>query len=345
MALIFLDGFDLAPVAGKWTATSNATLSTSYKRALGNGCRVGASDVDAYISKTTSNTESGCIVGAAFFITSPSSSFADSFFPHYEDVTRPWIDLRGGGVSQVKVCLNTLGKATVYNGNNELLGTTSHRIPTYVWNYVEVGAVCAATGSVVLRLGETEILSTTGATTVSGVGYVDTVVLRQALNSGTTTSYGVAIYYDDFYFLSQSGTNNDYWGDVYISSIAVSATGTNNEWSLTGAATKVSAVSSADTTSYVYSEVTGAVDTYVFGSLTQSGNVHACQELIYARKPYGKRGVSPIMYSGTQGSGSIATLNIDWTYHSLPLDVSADGSAWSTAKVAATEFGVEVEDI
>lgn len=141
-------------------------------------------------------------------------------------------------------------------GSGTLLGTSAPGVIVYsAWNHIEVRAVASNTvGQVQVRVNGIEVLNLTNLDTVhTGTDNFASIHLNTSAITGTNGS-GNTRYYDDLFCWDGLGSvNNDFIGDKRVTILNPSDNTAVAEWSVTGAATPVSAINGTNDgdTSYI----------------------------------------------------------------------------------------------
>jgi hypothetical protein len=245
---------------------------------------------------------------------------------------------------------NAGGQLDVFRGDGTLLGTTAASpilLSNNTYQYVEVKVVLGASGSVVVKIDDTLVLSLTGVNTKNGG--TKTVIDRVALAAlqRTTSSNG---YIDDVYICNGAGSvNNDFLGPVHIEALKPNGNGassgmTNDAGNSTNNYSHVD--DNLDFADYVDGATAGVKDTYAFenSTLPTANTVKGVMVYAYALKTdAGARGLQTVARSG--GSETTATpivalangvAHLLWGAH----ETNPSGGSWLVSDVNAAEFGV-----
>jgi hypothetical protein len=243
-----------------------------------------------------------------------------------------------------------------------LLGTSTLPIANAQWNYIEIKVVMRnnSTGSIqakinrnktdaTLDLNLSNIQTTTASTNVIGsiafgqwMGFVSNMTLSRSTGLG---SIGMVTYYDDFYWCDENGdTFNDFLGPVSITSAQISSVPSNTFATRVGA-NDVAAIGGKISTSSLsdYLESNAKNQTVTFRVPEPSGTVLAAQLHAVGAETLGP--AAQFHMSANYNSGTITRENESITNtprgFNLLLPTAPDGTSWTPAKVAATDFKLE----
>lgn len=235
------------------------------------------------------------------------------------------------------------------------LGACSVPLPVDIWAYIELRWSADTDGSdgiIQVRFDGNEVFSYVGDTT-RWSSSISTLEWQAAQFSATQV--------DDFYYLDDTdatGTQgrafNTFLGPVRIEALRPTGNGDSSGW--TGSDGNqvdnyqlVDDPDQPDTADYVQALETGQRDLYQFADPSFAGKVLAIDVLTHCSAPDGgSPKIKSVVKAGTGeiavGEGTVPA--VAWatrtdTIHTLdPL-----GELWTTGKVAAAQFGVEMESI
>lgn len=232
------------------------------------------------------------------------------------------------------------------------LGACSIPLPVGIWAYIEIKAVVSDTGFIEVRFDGNQVFRYDGDTsrwssTISSIEW-------RAENWS-------AVQLDDFYYLdmvdataTQGRAFNDYLGPIRIEALRPIGNGDSSGW-LGSDGDKVDNYQlvddpdQPDTADYVEALESGQRDLYQYADPSFLGKVLAIDVLSHCSAPDGGAPkIKSVVKSGsgaiTVGAGTVPA--VEWatrtdTIHTL----DPDGELWTTGKVAAAQFGVEMESI
>lgn len=318
----------MADYTGKWTAPGTGTVSAAAGR-FGNGHRV---SVSAHTSSRTFDNQGTWVIGFALRI---------GGFPAGAP---PLIRLSDGGTAQcgIHIPAGTGQIAAFRNTPTTVLGTTASAVLTpNVWAYVEAKLVISDTGSVVVRVNGTPVLSLPSVDTRAST----TVSTANVVEIGALATISTNFDYDDVYILDGTGTvNNDFLGDCKVEQVLPTGAGATTAWT-PSAGSNWDCVNEAPPnadTDYVASATAGQTDTYAFGDLTVTGTVKAVQATAQARKDdAGSRSIALVARPGsTDRVGATQAVGDSYALYPQVWDTNPDtAAAWTAAEVAASQFG------
>jgi hypothetical protein len=359
MALLFVDGFEpygtsagSAPVgrANKWSGPSTGDHDSTT---------IIAGRFDGFAIRPSSNDSNFChlptprdwgqltdlVCGVAFRIETMPSNY------------RELIMFRSNtSADEVGVAVLSTGALRVFRqtadtggGGVALEDTATGLIEANKWYYLEFKAHIANSpnGSYVLHLDGAEVAEATGVDTQTSQAWADHVRLVGRQQSGSNNSTFVA--YDDFYFLSGTGSPTDFLGPRHVYTIFPTAAGDDAEFT-PSAGNNHEAVddNGHDTDStYIESNVENGQDLYQFGNLpTGVTDVEAVVVYGIVRKT----DVSSFDFigmaksNGTEESASSFFVDTQ-SYIAAPgvflTDPDTD-AAWTEAGINAAQFGLKV---
>lgn len=237
----------------------------------------------------------------------------------------------------------------VRDGANGLLGTTSGANITYnAWSYIEVKAVIHdSTGSVVIRVGETEVLSLSSIDTKNGGTGVVSVI------SFSCANVDIRSYHSDLYICDLTGDApcNDFLGDVRVDQLLPNGAGTYTQFTPSAGANyqnvDEAGYHDADTT-YNETDTVGNKDSYAVADLPSppaGTTIYGVRNVAVLRKTdVGVRTAKQLLITGaTETLGTERTLSdSDQIFSELSELNPADSEPFEDADINAIEPGVEV---
>lgn len=252
-----------------------------------------------------------------------------------------------GSVNQVSLTADTDGTLQVWAGNpgDTLLGSggmITNGVPYFIEMKVVLGT--GTSGSVIVRINETEVINVTGVNTAPS----GTAIWSQTWLGGVTNpSAGGYTYIDDWHVLDGSGAAplNDFLGDCRVDKRIPTADGAVADWTpLSGTrASNVDDAAPDDDTTYNSTLTAGATDTFVVEDAPVVGaTVYGVQLNVgWKKADAGGCVVAPIIRSGgTNYPGPTVNPGTTYFYTSWPVGLNPATSApWTEAAYNAAEFG------
>ena len=270
MALLWVEGFEdygtatgsnlSATILQERYTNNTAAQRLIAGRATGYGITCYDSGSDLYTPSLTTN--STIVVGGAWkYIGSP--------------ITNDVLRLYDGATLGVNLSYNATNGTLIIKTGSTTLGSIVTSVLSNVWLYLELKVVCnSSTGSAILRVNGTTVLTLTGQNTQAGShSYHDIVdFVFQASQSGA---------WDDIYILDGSGSvNNDFLGVQKVMCMYPTGDSGSEEWTTSSGANHYALVNEqvedADTT-YVVNTSSPQVDMFTHGSISGSGTINGIQ--------------------------------------------------------------------
>lgn len=326
--LVFMDSggghYSSSDIAKKWSTNSSWTVTSGRF----NGFALIGSGGNT-LKKTLSIPVTGVIIGFAFSISSISSNSLN-IFNTYLDSNIKW-----------SVYLNSSGALNIYRGNSTtgtLLTTTSPnviRLDTY--HYIELKVYPYPTNVLAIRCDNKTLVSLSGAFTVSGA--INTIELI-----GST-----AFKYDDVYVCNSLGTkNNDFLGDLKVTSLLINSPGRILDWSPSGKVTNTLCSSAMDGDSgFIFTTIVNNTDLYKLNSFTTgcTGVVAVQNNITATQSASGTNTITSVIGNGS--TENISSTNITPTSNYICYTFEYDNnpitsSDWSVANIASLEAGVRL---
>lgn len=335
MSLQLIEGFDyynslsFASLRG-WSQSTGGITSVGWSGGrFGGLCYNSTGDGFSALTKSVTGGTT-LVLGAAIFVSSTGT-------------TGEMLTLKSGSTQVCRLQVQSTGNPLrVLNSGSTVIATGTTPINSNTWCYVEVKCFVntgtPANGSVAVQLnGVSEIAPTTGN---FGSSSMNAITIGPQVNF----VHGAV---DDVYVLDTTGTtNNNFLGDVRVTTHYPNADGTHSQWSPTGGGSHFSQVNEhppdGDTT-YVSDANPGDIDTYAFDDVDGGATVFGVQANLYARKDDANtRQIAPVVrQAGTDYVGTTATLGSGYAYYSQLYDTDPTGSAWTATNFNADEFGVK----
>lgn len=338
MALLFIDGFDhytTADLNSKWIILGGGgTIQTT-------GSRTGSGSLQITSASNGFCKEFSQISSAiAGFAMKPDSLTRNSSFCSFRfDSLSPHITFALTASGTIRVSRG------LYSGT--ALGTSTTALVSSVWSFIEVKVVFhSSAGSVNVRVDGADVLSLANVNTLANTSFPGTTQFVLGYDgSGSSRT----IQYDDLYLCDASGTqNNDFLGDVKVTTLSPSANGSSSGMAPSAGTDHAALVDDAtpDISDYVSSNVVGATYSWAYGDIAGLPAVKGVQINTYAAKgDAGIRTYSPIarlggtIYEGTQVYTSTSPQYGRHVFETNP----ATSSEWSGSDVNNAEFGVKVK--
>ena len=219
--------------------------------------------------------------------------------------------LYDSATAQVGWKLNSNGSISVYRGatsGSTLIGTTTtglitlNSVSTADYKMVELEVVFAtgATGTVKLRVNDTEVLNVSSVQTSNTANAYCTHYAISGSNAGSE-----GVNYDDLYVNDDTGSapHNTYYGEAFVvERVLPNADGNSSQWTRSTGTNNYAMVDDTgnDDTDYVSSSTTNQIDTYGCSNLTNaSGTVIGIEHNMIIRKDdVANRVVAPVIRTG-----------------------------------------------
>lgn len=231
------------------------------------------------------------------------------------------------------------------------LGAASIPLAIDVWAYIEIDCVMSDTvGVIELRFDGNVVFRFDGDTMRWTAGL--------AACEWKSSSYSLA-QIDDFYILdgvdataTQGRPFNDYLGAIRIEALRPTAAGASTQWLGSDGNSVdnhllVDDPDQPDTADYIASSTTADRDLYEFADPSFAGVVLAVDVLSHCSAP---EGGSPLIKSVVRDPGGTVTVGpgttpaVAWATRTDTIHAKDPlGELWTTGKVAAAQFGVEME--
>jgi hypothetical protein len=359
MPLLFIDScgdhYDTAHILSKWDANAPGGGSPSVVNTgrTGNGISILSGGQTPGLVRNLTVAPGGLVAGVAFYL------------DHLPAYNTPVFGFGDSGVFQTLLCVDSAGALYITGSGNsgtlfdnpadlryKIAGAMSPGggvITNNQWYYAEMKTVfsTSTSGSVVVRIGNLEIFSTTGIKT--------SFTANNSANQffvfgGNAAASGVTTTYDDIYVASTSGGGvTDFVGDCKVGCLFPSLDYAVSMTPSTGTShyVLVNEVSPPDgDTSYNSSFTPTNFDLYELQDLpTTVVTVRGVQSCMYARKDDGSaRSAAPIFSNGTTSTnGTTISLPESYGYRLQTFDSSpVDASGLTVTKVNALKGGLYV---
>lgn len=331
--LLFIDGFDhYTSTAQLWPYIDRSGISSGGRS--GNAMYVQFTDRE--VGRDIPAVDSG-VVGFAvkMDLLGNAQAGGSCLVSLYSDATM-MLELR----------VSNLGVLTVTRARTTVLATSTYRVPSAAWVYLEFKFVISDTvGSVEVRANGVQVISASGIDTRNGT---PTTVNRLYCANGGETYSEIQARYDDMYMLDLSGSeNNDFLGDVKVETLHPAAAGAHTDFTPSAGSNyqNVDDAAPDDDTTYNSSATAAAKDTFALGDLVASGVVRGVQHDMRLRKDdAGGRTAHALLRSGgADAAGSdVVVLDTYQTVQALWEQNPATSAPWTIADVNALEAGYEL---
>ena len=341
MSLLFIDGFDhYFEIREKWLVSGSLDNPDFVTGRFGEGQSIRKQFQNAQQSiRQVFDSQTEVFFGIAFKAPGFPATFAESQFRFEDSNSLVICDVR----------LETNGTLTITAGGQSV--TTAAPLTNTQFHYIEVHYTAKNSGGIAeLKVDEVVVATITGDTTT---GLEDDITTFGFMDDGTNSP---RYLYDDLYILNASGSeNNDYLGDVRITTLYPSANGNRNEWT------------SSDPLLANHETVDDLLlnDTPP-GDFVETGLVGAAED--YTQETFAERAIAPGQIFGVQVANATfrtATANItfknemvvagvrfsddveytpgnsDFFIETFVRDTDpSDSATWTEAKVAAAGSGL-----
>lgn len=340
MALLWIDGFDIADMSIKYSGTSSATgsQSTTTTTRFNTGRHFSTNGVNQFIKKTITPA-SKVITGFAFAGQTGQINSNVSFLVVYGDT---------GATAHLSLRLLSDGSVRLHLGDAGTVLATSAPLSLRAvgkWSYIELsGTVADSGGRAIVRVDGVTVIDFTGDTKNGGTSTaIDTVRLQGDYTVDCT-------FFDDWYICDGTGVvNNDFLGDVRVQTLLPTGAGSSTQLTPTGVANNWDNVNDnpANTGTYNSDSVSGHRDTYAMADLNAyTGTVFGVQDVIMANRSdsgaanikAALRSGGTVYYDATQNLGTSVSAYAAALREADP----ATSAAWTVANVNALEFGAEI---
>lgn len=339
MALKLIESFgdsntELYTVKKKWSSSSiygTSSLMPGRVPEIGNSLRFAG----ALLQSPLFGDHATWIVGFAFWDNLDSGTVL------------PMLKIIDTSTSQVELRYNTSTRtfAIHTSGNDTPLDTASVSLTQRAWYYIEFKVtIHASTGSVYLKINETEVASATGQDTqVSGNATANTVAFYST-SAETANAYRI----DDIYICDGSGSPSDFLGDCKVEPIMPSSEH-SAMWSVNGSSSEsnIDAVKT-DSGSNISTATADDKDTYYFNDVTKAKtSIKAvCVNIIARNNDATNHQIKAVCIGsvGTESLGSTQSLSGTSfrTYSEFyTTDPETDPAAWLESGVNGAKFGVK----
>ena len=348
MALLFIDSFDhydTASILDKWTANFTACKIEIGKGRCGTNC-LGLSTFNQINKGIPFAGASGTVGFAAWMASALTLSTAEINICEFNGVTSTphftiWWHATDGSLS---VEVNS-------SPSVEIGRTPPDVVREDTWYFIEVQATIAASGSVIVRVNNIELLNLSGVNTIGGgAGGTGVTALRGVgFNCGSNETWML----DDVYVLDDTGPApwNTFLGDCRVEYLRPRAAGGSQTFPVvvgsSGShwrAVDDNAVPDEDV-SYVEADAPGQTDTNLYQptGLPAGQPIFGAQLSLHARKSeIGPRVISPVV-NGVAGPAQYSPSMTTYSYHHTMYPVNpATGNPWTVAEINAIDAGATV---
>lgn len=357
MALLYIDGFDLADTAMRWVYSGVAAdITYGATTRFGSGKAVTLSAItnnNSSISLLHSFAPSASVyVGAAIQVGVESGNGNDltaNLFGIYGDngVTGHMY-IRRLSNNSIAAYRGDPNAGMLSSPSGTLIASTAAGTLDGNWHYVEVFAtINATTGQLIVKVDGIQVINFTGNTKNGGTSTnIDTIRFR---TGRYLTSPNSVISIDDLYVCDATGTaNNTFLGDVRVQSMVPSGAGSSTQLTPTGSANNYANAGDIpyNDTTYNSSSTVGQRDTYALSDLAVgTTTVLATQSVAHMQKSDAgtanakvalKSGAS-VYYDTTQSLGTSPA-----AYTQLRETDPATSAAWTVGNANNLEAGMEV---
>lgn len=349
----FMDGFDHHTQStmvsyGKWDAApaGGATGSTSAKQRFSGFGQYYVTDLATrYLEKTFGANEASGVFGVAFRIDFSGTSLYQCLPMILYDGTTPQLFLKMNTDRTISICRTTTGT---------VLGTSTYVVPVDQYIYLEWKwkiSNSISTDDVIVYADGVDILNLAATTDTQGTSNAYATKFRLHADNGLLNVTASPCYYDDFYWLDLTGSNNNTpKGPVRIVTLSPTATGNrsqlvNNSGNSTNNFNRVDEIPPTDDTDYVETSTTGNKDTYGFGDLPATvSSIYAVAINTGAKKTdvAARTFKSQVRISSTDYENAEQTLTTNYKNFQDIMEVSpATSSPFTASEVNGAEYGTK----
>lgn len=326
------ESYASADITKKWTATSGSMGSISVVAGAyaGSALQFDGSTTGKMLAIEFGGTEA--TVGVTYYLKPGTTNKHSVFFT----------EVNGGIIHLVLDLDQSTGQYTLYRGSRttQIAQSAVGVITSSIWSSVEVKVnIHDSTGYVEVRVGGVQKLRYDGDTN-NGGSYVSRISL------GTQDMY-TSCTIDHFHIWDTTGSsNNDWMGDVKITTQIMTGDGVTNNWTRsTGAGTHVSHVddSSPNETDYLSSSTPGNIELFTKPALTAMSVIKDVTVTLYACKDdtgtYNLVGLCRSNGANYESTQQFA-MNASWLPYVAVFPVDPDTSAaWLVAAYDAAQLG------
>jgi hypothetical protein len=292
------------------------------------------------ITKTLSSNYATLFLGFAHY--NSSSTLTNAALATFYD----------GSSIQLQVRIDATGKLYFVNSAGTTLTdtlTSSVRLKTNVWKYIEIEATIAdsiAGDSCIIRANGVQVCNLTAGQDTKNTANAYT----NKIQIGWINSDVYAQYIGDLYLCDTTGTtNNTFLGDVRVTTLYPSGNGNYNQFvgSDSNNTDNYLLVDEATpNTDYVQEFAVNEIDSYAFTDMAQTPTtIFGMQTNIYATQTdTGTRKITPLTrLDSTDYLGTEFTMEESYTMHMGIAELNpADSAAWEKADVDGAEFGFKI---
>jgi hypothetical protein len=344
MTLLYFDGCQDASVARKPEWLAGATALSSIGRDGSTNGSMGLGNATLALPSTATT----CIVGFGFNMA--ANQFGGTGL-------RLVCFSNAAGTQQLTLVINTTGQIEARKGTatGTLLGTSSGHdlIQGSTWQHLQVKATLHLTAGVVeVRLDGVTVLSLSGVSTSTATA--DTTHVSFNSQSGSGANFQI----DDLYILdavdataTQGRANNNYLGDLKVTTLIPTANGDLTAWSKSTGTVSAALVDEVppNTTDYIFSSTVAQRELMVLPDLSgTTGNVYGVRVSHYSLKSdAGASSVKTLVKEsgGTitaQSAKALSTTAAAYAGEFLFTKPSAPTTPWTAADVNGLQAGVEL---
>lgn len=320
---LFLDSFSTSFSASRWVI-KDAPNSSLVVPSAGNGRRNNSSmrhtTTNGYMTvRTQYFTASSHVVTGVAFRSSTNTSFSRIRFLSQNSPS-------------VSVAFY-IGGLLEYSINNGAVTTIPKTINANTWYYLEIGAIVAANGSLIVKLNGEIVLSLSGIDTRSG-GSIDSVDNIEYYNNYTITDY------NDFY--TTYGDELKWFGDIRVDAFALDGNASPQDWTPDSgnAWERLNQVSGNVKSNIINAESLFSVANISF----DTPQVHGVQIGVRANKTdSGQRNmVIEANNNNITTNSSVIALGTSDTEYLYSLTKDTDGNDWTKQKFNDLKVGIKV---
>jgi hypothetical protein len=348
MALLFVDSCDLyatrEQIARRWEP--NAT-SLSYLNVSATAGRWGGRAIQLV------STGTGRIIRHIPPRQTVILAFAARFTRSENPADQAFITLYDPTYTQIVIAIDFLeGRYRCYRGwfDTEIaqsaVDVAAVAKDVYHWFELKV-TIDATSGTVELRRNGAPLLTFAGNTMGAPTGDITRVQLR---SMNVTSSNRVDVWLDDIVIADDlGGQNDDFLGDLRISTLAPTADTAQKDWTPSSGSdnfSRVAEIPPDDDTSWVASATPGDRDLYAMAPLGMTPlAIKGLQQTALARRDdAGDRALALVLKSGAEiAVAPPAVLGSSYSFiETMHEQDPATGEAWTAAAVDAVHAGIEV---
>lgn len=339
--LLWIDGFDSygtsvgsAPspagvVGRKYPLTGQETMMKIRAGRLGGYALQLVYDATCYLSPGAITTNATMVVGCALKFGTFSAN--QQFLAFYDGATRG-----------MNLFINTSGEISIRRGTTVLETTSGVGISANTWFYLEFKVLCGAAGTYELRINGVDVASDTGVNTKAGANSYHTTFYIMGISVSTT----VAAHYDDLYCLDgSSAINNDFLGNMRVTTIRPNADTAANQWTRSADPDNYALVDDIicdDDTTYVEAANASTEDVYDYEASTVEQDIVGIMISTDCKETDANNFTLITVCNDDDDAGQVIGSTNYVTKNRILETVPGTSNAWTTGDIDSIQAGIKV---